>query len=53
MKNQLFNGNILMVGLNFHNYIEEQFIWEKTKYDAIDACQSIDELKAFIQNEHI
>lgn len=36
-----------------NNYIEEQFVWEKTKHDEIDACQSIDELKAFIQNEHI
>lgn len=34
-------------------YIENEFIWEKTKCQEIDNCQNIDELKAFVTNEKL
>ena len=54
------NGWTELSKLNFkqlvdavNNYIEEQFIWEKTKYQEINNCQTIDELKTFITNENL
>ena len=50
---ELTKVNLKTINDSINSYVEQQFVWEKIKHNEIDNCQSIDELKAFIQNEHI
>ena len=50
---ELTKENLKTINDSINLYVEQQFIWEKIKHNEIENCQSIEEIKTFIQNEHI
>lgn len=50
---ELTKANLKTINDSINSYVEQQFVWEKTKHDEIDNCQSVEEIKTFIQNEQI
>ena len=50
---ELTKENLKTINDSINLYVEQQFIWEKIKHNEIENCQSIEEIKTFIQNEQI